>query len=94
MSEPVVVSSSWKGLFVVLAIAALLIGGMVAGWRYLSDQKAATEARIRTEFITPYFDALQAGDATRTWRELTTESYRTRNKQADFAANGAADLRP
>lgn len=92
MNEPVVVSSSWKGLFVVLAVAVLGIGGLVAGWRYLSGQAAATEARIRTEFITPYFEALKAGDAARAWRDLTTESYRTRHKQADFLANAAIIL--
>lgn len=92
MSEPVVVSSSWRGLFVIVAVAALLVGGLVAGWHHLSGQAAATEQRIQVEFITPYFEALKAGDAARAWRDLTTESYRTRHKQPDFAANVAAIL--
>lgn len=92
MSEPSVASSSWKGLFVVLTVAVLVIGGLVAGWRYLSGQAAATEARIHTEFITPYFEALEAGEAERAWRDLTTESYQTRYQQADFLANAATIL--
>lgn len=93
MSTPVVVSSSWRGLIAVLAAAALVIAGLVALWQHVAGQAEATQQRIRTEFIVPYMAALQAGDAARAWRELTTESYRARYKAADFAANFATVIK-
>lgn len=87
MAKPVVISSSWTGLIVLVGTVALLAVAASFGISWLLDRTAATEQRVRTEFIEPYVAALRAADSQKVWRELTTENYRARHREGDFLAN-------
>ncbi|BBK38362.1 hypothetical protein STAQ_34400 [Allostella sp. ATCC 35155] len=87
MAKPVVVSSSWTGLIVLLGTVALLAVAASFGISWFLGRTAATEQRLRTEFIEPYVAALRAADGQTAWRELTTERYRARYREGDFLAN-------
>ena len=89
MAKPVEMSSSWKGLFAVVAIIVLAIAGIWGGVRYFSAIGEKTELRIRTEFLDPYLAAMQRGEPQRVWAGLTTDSYRARYSAGQFTAAAA-----
>jgi hypothetical protein len=84
MAKPVEMSSSWKGLFAVIAAIVLAIAGIWSGVRYFSAIGEKTESRIRTEFVDPYLAAMQKGEPRTVWASLTTDGYRARYSAGQF----------